>query len=177
MSLSLCEMSGWLRRRHPHRSLGCAGGLAVLGMASAVASTSSYVFPHDAASSAALFVSPADLFQRTAPAQSDYEDEDEAAQEPAFEVQEEEVDPRSLLGSLKLQPGETTEMSGGRLKCVWSLPTRATVSVLTCLTLQEVHVHLAGLRQVLREANEAGGASEGSHGRGAFLLRSFPLVQ
>ncbi|BGO94531.1 hypothetical protein NBRC10512_005042 [Rhodotorula toruloides] len=91
-------------------------------MASAVASTSSYVFPHDAASSAALFVSPADLFQRTAPAQSDYEDEDEAAQEPAFEVQEEEVDPRSLLGSLKLQPGETTEMSGGRLKrymCTW----------------------------------------------------------
>lgn len=124
-------------------------------MASAVASTSSYVFPHDAASSTALFVSPADLFQRTAPAQSDYEDEDEGAQEPAFEVQEEEVDPRSLLGSLKLQPGETTEMSGGRLKCVCSLSLRAIVSVLRHLFAQALHVHLAGLRKVLCETNEA----------------------
>jgi hypothetical protein len=146
-------------------------------MASAVASTSSYVFPHDAASSTALFVSPADLFQRNAPAQSDHENEDESAQEPAFEVREEEVDPRSLLGSLKLQPGETTEMSGGRLKCVRSLLLWLARSVLTSLSAQAVHVHLAGLRQVLREADEAGGAPEGSYGRGAFLSRFFSLVQ
>lgn len=138
-------------------------------MASAVASTSSYVFPHDAASPAPLFVSPADLF---APAAPDYQDAAGEEQQTAFEVEEEEVDPRSLLGSVKLRKGQATEMSGGRLKCArFSL--RAIVRVLTHSISQAVHVHLAGLRQVLREANEAGGAPEGSHGRGAFLLTSF----